>query len=186
MMILRFLSQLPPPPELEDIFPPLPPESLWERLVDNYEWWWFPLVLVLIAIGVAIGWFLKKTAPVTVPPRPREVAAGRLRALADQAADTPCYVFSFMVSDILRSYVLEEYNIPATRQTSVEFLQSVRGNPVFTSKETALLDRFLDQCDRIKFAGDPAGPSENQPLLDMALALVERKIPAAMANTSES
>jgi len=171
-------AQLPPPPQLEDIFPPLPPESLWERLVDVYEWWWFPLMLGLVLAGVAIGWFLKKNRPVEIPPRPREVAVTRLRALSDQAAGTPSYVFSFLVSDILRSYVLMEFNIPATRQTSVEFLQSVRGNPVFTTREAELLDRFLELCDRIKFAGDAADPVENRPLLDMALALVERRIPA--------
>ncbi len=184
-MRFPFLSQLPPPPELEDILPPLPPESLWERALDAYEWWWFPLILALVMFGVAIGWFLKKTAPAPIPPAPREMAIGRLRSLADQAADTPSYAFSFMVSDILRSYVLEEYRIPATRQTSVEFLQSVRGNPIFTTKEAELLDRFLDQCDRIKFAGDTAEPAENDPLLEMSLALVERKIPATLLDAPE-
>ena len=35
------------------------------------------------------------------------------------------YQFSIRVSDILRRYVTEQYQLPVTRQTSVEFLAAL-------------------------------------------------------------
>ena len=62
------------------------------------------------------------------------------------------YQFSIRVSDILRKYVTQQYGLPATRQTSIEFLTALAKASPFSTEEKSLLEDFLNRCDLIKFA----------------------------------
>ncbi len=59
------------------------------------------------------------------PNSPRESALGELDAIGGEIETMTPYQFSIRVSDILRRYVTEQYGLPVTRQTSVEFLSCV-------------------------------------------------------------
>ena len=52
------------------------------------------------------------------------------------------YQFSIRVSDILRRYVTQQYGVPATRQTSVEFLAAAAKAPSFSADDKSLLEDF--------------------------------------------
>ena len=83
------------------------------------------------------------------------------------------YQFSIRVSDILRRYVMEQFDLPMTRQTSVEFLNAIGSAASFGDEEKALLADFLNRCDLIKFARYDATPSDSRLLLDEARQFVK-------------
>ncbi|HEV2803948.1 MAG TPA: DUF4381 family protein [Chthoniobacterales bacterium] len=138
-----------------------------------------PWVIYLgIGLGVVLlallAWWLRNRAR-----RPKPVRAPRDRALdalvqieREMETRTP-YQFSIAVSDILRGYVTEQYQLPVTRQTSVEFLSMLARSSPFSPDETSLLEDFLGRCDLIKFARYDATMQDSQRLLEEATRFVK-------------
>jgi hypothetical protein len=83
------------------------------------------------------------------------------------------YQFSIRVSDILRRYVTEQYQLPVTRQTSVEFLATLAKASPFSDEEKSLLEDFLNRCDLIKFARYDATTEDSRLLLGEAMRFVK-------------
>lgn len=129
--------------------------------------------IALLIIGGAVWLIIRARKRATIPvPTPRERA---LRLLHESERDVDYlspYEFSIRVSDILRRYVTDEYDLPLTRQTSVEFLNAVRDAPAFSAEDRALLDDFLSRCDLIKFARYEATREDSRSLLDEATRFV--------------
>jgi hypothetical protein len=137
-------------------------------------WVIYGAVILGLAILGLIGWWIRKRAQ-----RPKPVQSPRDRALQqlerigrDMETLTP-YEFSIAVSDILRGYVTEQYNLPVTRQTSVEFLSMLAKSSPFSADETALLEDFLGRCDLIKFGRYDATTHDSQLLLEEATQFVK-------------
>jgi hypothetical protein len=104
---------------------------------------------------------------------PRQRALEALDSIVEQIELLNPYEFSIRVSDILRGYVTEQYGLPFTRQTSVEFLERLARNSQFSGDERALLEDFLSRCDLIKFARYNATPVDSRLLLDEAMRFVK-------------
>jgi hypothetical protein len=156
----------PTPAPLNDIVGPVWfwPYPLWMTLVAG-------LVLLLILAGFV--WLLKKLLTrKAVPLTNRQKALAALEALRSGIAGADPYAFGVTVSDSIRSYILAEHRLGATTQTSLEFLNSIRGNPLFTDNEKAGLTVFLEKTDLLKFARAEAGEREMLDLLDIAARLV--------------
>jgi hypothetical protein len=130
-----------------------------------------------VALGLAvlglIGWWIRKRAL-----RPKPVRSSRDRALdglteieREMETMTP-YLFSIAVSDVLRGYVTEQYQLPVTRQTSFEFLTTLAKRSPFSDDEKSLLADFLNRCDLIKFARYDATIHDSQLLLEEAKQFV--------------
>jgi hypothetical protein len=156
----------PTPAPLNDIVGPVWfwPYPLWMTLVAG-------LVLLLIVAGFV--WLLKKLLTrKAVPLTNRQKALAALEALRSGIAGSDPYAFGVTVSDSIRSYILAEHRLGATTQTSLEFLNSIRGNPLFTDNEKAGLTVFLEKTDLLKFARAEAGEREMLDLLDIAARLV--------------
>ena len=83
------------------------------------------------------------------------------------------YQFCIRVSDILRRYVTQQYGVPATRQTSIEFLTAAAKAPSFSADDKSLLEDFLNRCDLIKFAKYEATISDSELLLEEAIRFVK-------------
>jgi hypothetical protein len=83
------------------------------------------------------------------------------------------YQFSIRVSDILRKYMTHQYGLPATRQTSIEFLTALAKASPFSTDEKSLLEDFLNRCDLIKFARYEATASDSELLLQEAIRFVK-------------
>ena len=66
---------------------------------------------------------------------PRERALALLEQIRTQISAMNPYRFSIRVSDILRRYVTEQFGLPVTRQTSVEFLNGLRSSSQFSEDE---------------------------------------------------
>ncbi len=127
----------------------------------------------LTILGLLVWAFLRRKRK-PVPPRPPRVRALELLEAArpEIARETP-YEFSIRVSDILRRYVVEEYALPITRQTSVEFLEAISKARTFNDGERELLGDFLNRCDLIKFARYDATTADSELLLDEAMRFVK-------------
>ena len=129
------------------------------------------LVLTIIGLGIWYGWKLfQKDKPI---PTPRERALAALNEIEKDVERINPYQFSIRVSDILRRYVMEQFDLPMTRQTSVEFLNAIGSAASFGDDEKALLADFLNRCDLIKFARYEATPSDSRLLLDEARQFVK-------------
>jgi hypothetical protein len=96
-----------------------------------------------------------------------------MRAMQYETERLTPYEFSIRVSEILRRYVTDEYELPLTRQTSVEFLESLANTPRFSEDEKSLLGDFLNRCDLIKFARYEASQAESELLLEEATRFVK-------------
>jgi len=163
MLIPAFLAE-----EFHDIAPPvdyslIPP------------WLIFLGVFVSLTIIGLIAWLvaraLRRRSALIQSPRERALAI--LEQMQAEIETIKPYRFSIRVSDILRRYVTEQFNLPVTRQTSVEFLAGLRKTSPFSEDEKSLLEDFLNRCDLIKFARYEATYSDSQLLLEEAIRFVQ-------------
>ncbi|MGI8890413.1 MAG: DUF4381 domain-containing protein [Chthoniobacterales bacterium] len=132
-------------------------------------WMIFCAVAVfLLLVGLTI-WLIKRwrNRPVAVKT-PRQRALDLLARIETEIDKLTPYQFSISVSDILRRYVTEQYQLPVTRQTSVEFLNTLAATSPFSADEQSLLSDFLNRCDLIKFARYDATKEDSRMLLDEA------------------
>ena len=148
--------------EFHDIAPPvdyslLPP------------WVIFCGVFLALVLAGLIGWWIRGRLK---RPKPEQSARDRARQLLDgigrEMETLNPYQFSIRVSDILRRYVTDQYQLPVTRQTSVEFLAALAKASPFSDDEKSLLDDFLSRCDLIKFARYDATLEDSRLLLEEA------------------
>lgn len=140
----------------------------------SWVWWCIGAgAVVLVALLVWLGYWLARRKPKTIPPTPRQIAIRELEALRASATQTPAYEFSIAVSDVLRTFVSGQFGIRATQQTSPEFLATLARSTDFTEGDRALLEKFLERCDLIKFARIEAHHAENEELLRSATAFVQ-------------
>jgi Domain of unknown function (DUF4381) len=153
--------------EFHDIAPPIDYSLL-------SPWLIFLEVFVLLTVIGLVVWFVAKSFRRPTPPQPPcERALALLEQIRAQITAIDPYRFSIRVSDILRRYVTEQFGLPVTRQTSVEFLNGLRGSSPFSEDEKSLLEDFLNRCDLIKFARYEATTSDSELLLEEAIRFVK-------------
>ena len=128
--------------------------------------------LALAFIGGIVWLISRRKRPVQIKS-PRERTIELLERIADEIEMLSPYQFSIRVSDILRRYVTEQYNLPVTKQTSIEFLNIIRTASAFSEDEKELLKDFLDRCDLIKFARYEATTADSRLLLEEAMRFVK-------------
>jgi hypothetical protein len=153
--------------EFHDIAPPvdyslLPP------------WVIFAGVLVALVLAGLLGWWIRRRWQRPKPqPSPRERTLELLDRISREIETLPAYQFSIRVSDILRRYVTDQYKLPVTRQTSVEFLAALTKASPFSEDDKSLLEDFLNRCDLIKFARYDATTEDSRRLLEEATRFVK-------------
>jgi hypothetical protein len=131
------------------------------------------IILGLGVLGLIAWWIFKRSRRPKPQQSPRDRALQELERIRDEMETLTPYQFSIRVSDILRRYVTEQYQLPLTRQTSVEFLNTLAKAPAFSEDEKSLLEDFLNRCDLIKFARYDATIEDSRLLLEEATRFVE-------------
>ena len=137
---------------------------------------WLVFVIAFMALsllGLVVWWFVKRRKPPVPPKLPRELALEELERITSEIERMSPYQFSIRVSDILRKYVTQQYGLPATRQTSIEFLTALASASPFSTDEKSLLEDFLNRCDLIKFGRYEATTSDSELLLQEAIRFVK-------------
>src|ERR1700730_5189917 len=102
--------------EFHDIAPPIDYSLISPWLI------FLGMFVLLTAIGLIVWFVAKSFRRPTLPQPPGERALALLEQIRAQITVIDPYRFSIRVSDILRRYVTEQFGLPVTRQTSVEFL----------------------------------------------------------------
>ena len=153
--------------EFHDIAPPVDYSLIPPWLV-------FVIAFVVLSLaGLIVWWFAKRRKSQAPPKAPREIALEQLEQIRAEIDGTTPYQFSIRVSDILRRYVSQQYGLPATRQTSIEFLTATAKATSFSADDKSLLEDFLNRCDLIKFAKYEATTSDSELLLEEAIRFVK-------------
>jgi len=153
--------------EFHDIAPPVDYSLLPPWLV-------FVIAFVVLSLlGLVVWWFAKRQKPELPPKAPREIALEELEQIRWEIERMSPYRFSIRVSAILMRYVTQQNGVPATRQTSIEFLTAAAKAPSFSSDDKSLLEDFLNRCDLIKFAQYEATTSDSELLLEEAMRFVQ-------------
>src|SRR5213080_751228 len=142
--------------------------------------------VVLSLLGLVVWWFAQRRKPELPPKAPREIALEELEQIRGEIERISPYQFSIRVSDILRRYVSQQYGLPATRQTSIEFLTAAAKAPSFSADDKSLLEDFLNRCDLIKFAKYEATSSDSELLLEEAMPFVKGAQLAAVRSRDAS
>ncbi len=154
------------PPEIRDVVPPLPESEL-------IFWLVVAVVVVLVLAGLIFWWLRSRKQPEQAPPTPGEIARRALSELDGRAAEMAAYPFAIEVSDVLRKFFHDSFQLPATRQTSPEFLVGVSTLPQIPENQQSALEDFLRAVDAAKYSGVEDEAFDGGQLLATARLVVE-------------
>jgi hypothetical protein len=136
--------------------------------------WLFILVGAILIVGGAGGallyLYLKKQAEkiriITIPAH--ELAYRQLRKLVAknliEKGETK--LFYYGISDIMRRYIENRFDLNASEETTEEFLASLSGWSGFSAEQKRLLKLFLEHCDLVKFANHTPSKDDIQKTFD--------------------
>jgi hypothetical protein len=108
-----------------------------------------------------------------VPPHTKALRAlARLRVLP---RTTPAQVEAFYVevSQVLRTYLEERFGLHAPERTTEEFLSELEQGSALSTDQRRALQRFLSQCDMVKFAAQIPGEEVHLETFAIAEQFVE-------------
>jgi len=145
------------------------------EIPNEWLWLWITLAAVFVIALAVTTWLLlrKRKALVPLPPPvPPHVRAKQRLAEAFQFLSDPNR-FCTEVSNTLRLYLEERFNLRAPERTTEEFLVELRTSPHLTLDQKQSLGAFLESCDLVKFARFEPTESTLRQLHDAALRLVE-------------
>lgn len=154
--------------QLYDIKPIQKPEFVW----TDYLWvLWIVLGVVVLVLLIALiiimvmrkknkGYFF--TPPVVLPPHTRalkELDKIKQSKIWQQNREKEFYT---SVTDVLRKYILERFNINALEMTSGEIIEKVKNNTQIESDSAVdNLQQVLQLADMVKFAKQKPLQDEN-------------------------
>jgi len=163
-----------------DIKQPLSePFSIKDWLKDN--WVWLAAILAaLIGIFFLVR-YLRREKPVVeekiIPKIPvHEIALGKLRQLNEQQLwqNGKIKAYHSEISEILREYIEERYQVNALEETTSEIMHGLRLHQI--PEELKLkLSQTLTLADLVKFAKEQPLANENENSLTNAIEFVEDK-----------
>jgi hypothetical protein len=158
--------------DLRDI---APPESL-PGTSSALPWLAAAAWLLLLAAGLvtlSIRYRRQRHKPVFVLPEQwafQELGRAEAQWASGSAEEDGRHT---LLSSIIRQYLERRYSLPASKQTTPEFLEAMRASPFLAEEQQMLLREFLEQCDLVKFAGAARTAEESRRAGTMARRIVE-------------
>ena len=145
---------------------------------------WVALLIVLLTVVLAgAGYFLyhkcqrqrTQTAATSIRKTPWERAYERLDDLLKNGllARGEWEQYYLALSDIVRRYFEERFNVRAPEMTSEEFLISLRNFGGLAAESKMLLEEFLIVCDMVKFARHAPDAAVGQKNAALARRLID-------------
>jgi hypothetical protein len=137
--------------------------------------WVFWIAGVLLALGVLVAILLlllkRQQRRALVPPLPPHARA-RMKLEAALLLINDPRAFAIAVSDAVRVYLEERFQLRAPERTTEEFLRDLQKTSALTAPQKESLSAFLDQCDLMKFARFEPTEATLRELHESALRLV--------------
>lgn len=169
--------------DIRDIKPPVPIP----------DWTWLFWVLGGALLAALLGWWWwrrRKRRPARVEVKPEELIPPHVRA-KERLAEALRFIgqpkpFCTAVSDALRIYLEEQFDLHAPERTTEEFLDEVQASPRLDVAQKQLLADFLARCDLVKFARHEPTEPELRDLHGAALRLVVETEPSRSADRTEA
>jgi hypothetical protein len=168
MILGMLLAQMPPLPkgDLRDVKPPVdyPVDYVVFGVIDVF------LIVALIGLIYVMRRFLQGMRKPLVLPAWSQA----FRQLSElQQQQKPDKEYYFQVTAILRHYIEVRFAVKAPEMTTQEFLQSLKKGCPIPSRQEAILEDFLQQCDLIKFANVPVTRLDRQKAMAMVRQFID-------------
>ena len=141
---------------------------------NPWAWvFWTAGILLMLALIVAavMLWRKMRQRQTAIPPVPPQVRARQKLDAALLLIGDP-RAFCIAVSDALRVYLEERFNLRAPERTTEEFLRDLPKTSALDATQKQSLAGFLEQCDLVKFARFEPPESALRELHELALRLV--------------
>jgi hypothetical protein len=143
-------------------------------------WWWVAAAAAGLVAGAAMWRWARSTrtrrGDADEVALPAHVKAMRtLQRLRTAPRTTPAEIDAFYVdvSAVLRAYLEERFGLHAPHRTTEEFLRELEAGDGLAKEHRLELERFLTQCDLVKFAALVPGEREHVTTWELAAAFVE-------------
>jgi hypothetical protein len=138
---------------------------------------WFYLALaaaaVLLLLAAYGAWRWRRRRRIPRPLSPSESALQRLSEIRALMQPATAEEFSIAISDIVRTYVEQRFEVTATHRTTEEFLHDLLDTSnASLARHGARLAEFLRHCDLVKFSGASLDLQSMETLLGIACAFV--------------
>ena len=154
---------------------------------NEWVWWLFVAAAALVIAGV-IAWFVRRSlakrseqlAPLP-PSAPHVVAWERLQRALDLIHEAER--FCTEVSQIIRVYLENRFELQAPDRTTEEFLFELQSSKRLATEHKQLLADFLGECDMVKFAKAEPPELELRNLHEAASRLVGETQPSLREET---
>jgi hypothetical protein len=153
-----------------------------ENVVDmptKLVWWWILPAVAIVGAAGGLWLYLRKKKikeAVRIFKPAHEIAYARLQALIQQDLIKAGRVKEFYegVSDILRHYIEDRFELRAPERTTEEFLFEIRDTGVLSEADRKALAEFLTHCDLVKFAKHSPTNEQIQHTFDLAKNFIEQ------------
>lgn len=173
-----------------DIKPPLTEPFSWKEIL-NYILWGL-LILLIIAIAIYIYLRLRKNKPIIpIAEKPKDppyvIALRDLDKLKDKKLWQKQLFKQYYseLTDILRIYIEEQFNIPALESVSSELINYLKQYP-FDEELVRNMNALFTTADFVKFAKAEPLPDENDWHFKNAYSFVEKTKPAGIESKEEN
>jgi hypothetical protein len=162
-----------------------------EAQPSTFEWPWQIGAAAAGAVGLLLvlgsAWYVSRRRPSARPPSPPDQwALSELtrieQTVAPPAGDSERY--HTLLSNVVRRYLAERFGLSAPRQTTAEFLKTLRASDKLPPDQQAMLRDFLEQCDLAKFARAPASSDDCRRAAELARAVVRQTTSLVAAPTT--
>ena len=168
---------------LRDIKPPVDLPIPWE--------WWLIGAAVALAVAGLVYWHIRRrrakrryrpAGEGVLPPhvRARNKLFSAITFINDPKA------FCVLVSDTVRVYIEEQFELRAPELTTEEFLHELKDNPVLGEEHNAALSEFLATCDLAKFAKHEPERTELEAIHTLAHKIVHDTGHATIVTVDET
>ena len=141
-------------------------------------------ILALVAAIVFVIIRLKRHKPIIsipqAPPLPADVRAlNALEELRQQQLWQQGLVKEYhtQLTDIVRNYLEETYDIPSTEMTSDQTLDAFHGCSVYSEESDSLLRQMLQTADMVKFAKSQPQPYQHDLSMTQAVNFIKLTAP---------
>jgi hypothetical protein len=149
------------------------------------HWYWFAVpILIALAVVALISWIQKRrrSKPIETVVEPvlplQERIIRELQALEEERLwqKGSHKEYHSRLTDLLRQYIEERYNVPALERTSFEILHELRVTAL-EPEHRQLLHNMFHLSDMVKFAKAVPTPAENEQMMSGALRFVKLTAP---------